>query len=127
VVLRRRSVRAAGVPICLGSEEFVLPSRSADRYAMECVTTSGCTASLEFRIGIDTVEVWRLARRGAVFKRDALRAWLATPTQISLIAGEVKFSLDHRVDLDGRIAVTLPDVLMWTLDHNALESLRGRV
>jgi hypothetical protein len=97
------------------------------QFAMEVVTTSGRAASVELRIRSETVEIWHHDCCIAVFDRRALRTWLAEPLPEPLMAGEVTFSLDRSVDSDGRVAVSLPDVLVWTLAPAALDVLRRRV
>jgi hypothetical protein len=68
---------------------------------------------VEFRWGVRTIEVWYRQQRSAIFERKRMRAWLAHPARW-LTEGEVTFSVDPRSDGE-RIAVTLPDVLTWTL------------
>jgi hypothetical protein len=41
--------------------------------------------------------------------------------------GDVTFSLDRLVDVDGRIAITLPDVTPWTLTTKTTAQLRNRI
>ena len=101
-------------------------SDQMERFVMEVVTMSGRAAAVEFRIDGDTVEVWHRNRCAGVFARDLLRNWLGAPEQ-PLLAGDAVFSLDRMVDRAGRVAVTLPDVVAWTLSPEALAGLRQRV
>ena len=97
-----------------------------ERFVMEVVTMSGRAAAITFRINGDVVEVWHRDECNGVFDREALRSWLATP-EMPLVAGEVAFSLDRMVDRSGRVAVSLPDVLAWTLSPEALAGMRQQV
>ena len=94
-----------------------------ERFTMEVVTMSGRAAAVEFRIHPDVVEVWHRERCNASFDRQALRSWLAAPEQ-PLTAADVAFTLDRMVDRSGRVALSLPDVLVWTLAPDALAGLR---
>jgi hypothetical protein len=98
-------------------------SDQLERFVMEVVTKSGRAAAIEFRINSDAVEVWHRAECHAIFDRNELRTWLGTPEK-PLIADEVTFSLDRMVDRSGRVAVSLPDVVAWTLAPEALATLR---
>ena len=100
------------------------PGRS--RYTVEVVTTSGRAAGIEFRIEDDAVEIWHLDRCRGVFPRDFLRDWMAPPGH-PLVASEVGLSVDRMVDAQGRVALSLPDVSLWTLSPQALEVLRTRL
>ena len=102
------------------------PAGIQGRLAMEVLTRSGRAAGVEFRIRADTVEVWHDKRLSAALDRPLLRDWLADPGA-PLNVGEVAFSLDRMVDCDGRVALTLPDVLAWTLTPSALNRLRHLV
>ena len=91
------------------------------------VTRSGSGVDIEIRIIPDTVEVWREDRCSAVLDRGHLRSWLAEPTD-SIGMGEVMFTIDRCVDVEGRIAITLlPDVDAWTLDERTAIRLRNRI
>lgn len=96
------------------------------RFEMEVVTASGRAAPVRFQTRPNTVEVWLRDRRCAVLNRKVLRAWLAEP-DAQLAVDEVTFSLDRMVDTLGRVAVSLPGVLAWTLAPTALAELRKRV
>jgi hypothetical protein len=96
------------------------------RFVMEVVTRSGRAAAVEFLIRAETVDVLHHQRLSAVLDRRQLRAWLATPGR-PLVVGEVAFSLDRMVDRDGRVALTLPDVLVWTLAPNVLKGLQQMI
>jgi len=97
-----------------------------NRYAIEVVTTSGRAAAVEFRFQFNSVEVWHAKHCGGVFDRDVLQAWLTTPRE-PLVVDEVAFSLDRMVDHDGRVALSLPDVMFWTLSPCALADLLQRI
>ena len=96
------------------------------------VTASKCLASVEFRIRLDTVEVWYREHCCAVFEREKLRLWLASPWRW-LSEDEVVFSVDPRSQGD-RIAISLVDgdgwamnVEAWTLSVKDFRTLRERV
>jgi hypothetical protein len=97
-----------------------------ERFVMEVVTMSGQSAAVEFRINGDLVEVWHRDECNGAFGRESLRSWLAAPEK-PLVVGDVAFSLDRMVDRSGRVAVSLPDVLAWTLAPEALAGLRHRI
>ena len=99
---------------------------SGERFAIEVVTMSGRAVSIEFRFQTHCMEVWQSAHRCGVFDRSALQNWLASPTK-PMVVGEAAFSLDRRVDQDGRVAVSLPDVLCWTLSPAALDRLKKQI
>ena len=73
-----------------------------------------------------TVEVWHLDRCNASFDRLALRDWLSAPEH-PLAVADVAFTVDRMVDRSGRVALSLPDVLVWTLAPDALAGLRQRL
>jgi hypothetical protein len=93
---------------------------------MEVVTGSGRTIAVEFRLRLETVEVWSQEHCNAVMDRDLLRQWLSDPGK-PLVVDEVALSVDRMVDHDGRVALSLPDVMAWTLSPDVLANLRGRV
>jgi hypothetical protein len=96
---------------------------------MEVVTRSGRAAAVEFRIRPDTgttVEVWHHGGLRAVLDRAVLRDWLAEPGP-PLVVNDVVLSLDRMVDSDGRVALSLPDVVVWTLAPTVLAGLRNVV
>ena len=97
-----------------------------ERFTMEVVTMSGRAAAIEFRIHPDVVEVWHLDRCNASFDRLALRDWLSAPEH-PLAVADVAFTVDRMVDRSGRVALSLPDVLVWTLAPDALAGLRQRL
>jgi hypothetical protein len=104
-------------------EPVLLPG---NRLRIEVVTVSGRAASVELRVRGDRVEIWHHSRQVAVFDRVELRLWLTTPDR-PLPEGEVIFSLDHLIDVDGRVAISLPDVLVWPFSPRDLETLRARI
>ena len=101
-------------------------SDQLERFVMDVVTASGRAAAVEFRINGEVVEIWHRDRCSGAFGRDSLRTWLAAPDK-PLAVNEVEFSLDRMVDRSGRVAVTLPDVSVWTLAPDALAGLRQRL
>lgn len=104
----------------------MIRSSQMERFVMEVVTVSGRAAAIEFRINGDVVEVWHRDECHGAFGRESLRGWLAEPEN-PLVVDDVEFSLDRMVDRSGRVAVSLPDVLVWTLAPDALAGLRERV
>lgn len=97
-----------------------------ERVFFAVLTRCGPQVDIEIRIGRETVEIWRQGACKAIFDRGHLRAWLADPTN-PMGMGEVTFTLDRYVDLDGRIAITMPDVKEWTLSHKTATQLRNRL
>lgn len=95
------------------------------RVRVEVVTVSKKAAQAEFRVRLETVEVWYWERLVAVFDREKLRTWLASPWRW-VAEGEVVLSVDPRSAGD-RIAISLPDVAAWTLSPKELATLRVRV
>jgi hypothetical protein len=98
----------------------------SNRLTVEVVTVSGRAAAVELRLGPDRVEIWHYLSKIAVFDRAALRDWLADPDR-PLAEGKAVFSLDHLIDVDGRIALSLPDVVVWPFSPKDLDLLRNRV
>lgn len=100
-----------------------------DWLRIEVVTTSGRAAAVELRLERDRIEVWHHGRCGGVFVRETLRAWLTDPDvhRRALVVDEVAFSVDRMVDVAGRVAISLPDVTVWTLDPRSLLELRTRI
>ncbi len=102
------------------------PKLGGDRFAVEVVTTSGRATAVTFRFRMDTVEVWFREHLNGVLDRDVLREWLAQPGK-PLVVDEVALSVDRMVDHNGRVALSLPDVMGWTLAPETLAELRSRV
>jgi hypothetical protein len=102
----------------------IIPDSS--RCVMEVQTLSGRATAVEFRVRLDSVEVRHHHHCSGVFDRDGLRFWLEDPGK-PLIVGEVTFSLDRVVDQDGRVAISLPDVAVWTLCPSTLLRLQSVV
>jgi hypothetical protein len=100
--------------------------KADDVFTLEVVTTSGRAANVRFVFRPRLVEVWYRRHLGAVIDREVLRAWLAAP-QAPLVVDEVALSLDRMVDSHGRVALSLPDVMVWTLAPEDLAGLRARV
>jgi hypothetical protein len=98
----------------------------ADVFLIEVVTMSGRAASVELRLRRDRVEVWHHGHCSGVFVRNLLRSWLDDPDsrRLALVVDEVAFSVDRMVDAAGRVAISLPDVTVWTIDPRSLEGLR---
>ena len=96
------------------------------RCRVEVQTISGRAAAVDFRVRLDTVDVWSRDHCAGVFDRETLGRWLADPGG-RLVADEVELSLDVAVDRDGRVAIDLPDVTAWTLSPMELFTLRKRV
>src|SRR5690349_16157000 len=93
-------------------------------FLIEVVPADGRAAAVKLWIKLDTVEVWHRDHCSGVFVRDELRAWLANPQHgPALVVDEVAFSLDRMVDAAGRVAISLPDVLVWTIDPHSLTRL----
>lgn len=95
-------------------------------FLLEVVTASGRAAAVTFRIRREEVEIWHHDHCSAVFVRDELRAWLGDTDgrRRPLAVDEVAFSMDHLVDDTGRVAISLPDVMVWTIDPHSLHTLR---
>lgn len=114
-----------------GSAQVCRPRRPAEdgSFLIEVVTTSGRAAAVELRLKRDTVEVWHHGHCSGVFVRDTLRGWLNDPDRyrLALVVDEVAFSLDRIVDAVGRVAISLPDVTVWTIDPRSLDRLRERL
>jgi len=101
-------------------------SQTTERVFFPVVTKSGPGVEIEIRIITDTVEVWRNSRCIAVLDRGHLRAWLSDPTD-PIGMGDVTFTFDRSGGLDGRIAITMPDVEAWTLDNRTATRFRSRL
>jgi hypothetical protein len=99
---------------------------TTERVCFPVLTRSGPEVDVEIRIGAEAVEVWRKGFCIAIFDRGRLRSWLADPS-LPIGMGEVTFTLDRYVDLDGRIAISMPDVMEWTLTHETTTQLRNRL
>ncbi len=52
--------------------------------------------------------------------------WLLNPGA-PINSEDVRLSLDWMVDASGRVALTLPDVSLWTLSPQSLEGLSARL
>ena len=101
-------------------------SAADTRLRVQVVTMSGRATAVEFRVRFDAVEVWHWDRRCAVFDRWKLGQWLALPGA-PLVADKAALSVDRMVDREGRIALSLPDVLAWTLAPSELAELQHRL
>jgi hypothetical protein len=96
------------------------------RVFVEVVAVTGRAAGVEFRVRLETVEVWQFDHCCGVFDREVLRGWLSGPLR-PLMCDEVMLSLDRALDVRGRVALTLPDVTAWTLSEADLMNLRNRL
>ena len=92
---------------------------------VEVVTTTGRTGSVVLRLGSDTVEVWFRERCCGVFDRQEMRSWLSGGRRL-LSADEVTLSLDPRSGGE-RVAISLEDVIAWTISPIELTTVRERV
>jgi hypothetical protein len=90
---------------------------------LEVVTQTGRAAAVELRLQSATVEIWHHRTLVAALDRDVFRKWLGDPAT-PFAGDQVTFSLDRMVDLHGRVAITLPDVLAWTLSPSEQHTLR---
>jgi hypothetical protein len=104
-------------------------TRYGDRVLLEVVTTSGRAAAIEVRVRCQTVEIWRGNRCHGVFDREELHAWIEKPdgAEESVRGNDVTFHLDRLIDVDGRVAISMPDVSGWTLSPQMLDDLRRRL
>jgi hypothetical protein len=109
------------------------PDDLDERLAVDVVTVSGSAATVEFLIHANAVEVWFQEQCRAVLNRWVLRGWLANP-HAPLVVDEVTLSPERTADfefhqgvLPGRIALSLPGVLVWPLAPHTLADLRCRV
>jgi hypothetical protein len=104
-----------------------LEDDTSDPFLLELVTTSGRAAVVKFKIWLNYVEICYADEHCCgVLNRDTLGAWLAQPGK-PLVVDEVAFSLDRMVDQHGRVALSLPDVLVWTLAPVVLAELQRRI
>jgi hypothetical protein len=92
--------------------------------AFEVVTSSGRAAAVRLRIVNADVEVIHHGRRCGVFGRKELMAWINELPKRPLVADDVAWSVDRWVDRNGRVAISLPDVMAWTLSPDSLTELR---
>jgi hypothetical protein len=97
-----------------------------ERIFFPVLTRSGPQIDIEVLIRNETVEIWRQGACKAIFDRGHLRAWMADPVD-PIGMGDVTFTLDRYVDLEGRVAITMPDVMAWTLSHHTATQLRNRL
>lgn len=91
--------------------------------SFEVVTVQGRAAAVEMRIYSETVEVWHHGLVAGAFNRTELRDWFISPTTRPLADHAAIFSLDRMVDTTGRIAISLPDVAIWTIDPGTVLKL----
>ena len=96
------------------------------RVSIEVVTTFGRAEPVAFHVRTDVVEIWLRDRCCGVLNRKVLRTWLAEPGA-PLVTEGAALSVDRMVDTLGRVAISLPDVLVWTLAPTALAELTKRV
>jgi hypothetical protein len=93
---------------------------------IEVVTVTGRAAAVEVRLRPDGVEIWHHRTLAATFDRARFGHWLDDPAMPLERAG-VSFSLDRMVDVRGRVAISLPDVLAWALSPTELAALELRI
>jgi hypothetical protein len=92
---------------------------------VEVITTSGCAQAVELRIQPDLIEVWCRDHCCGAFDRQKMRSWLADPGR-PLTTGEVTLSQDPRSGGE-RIAISLDDVMAWTISPADLATVRRLV
>ena len=92
------------------------------RVFFDAVGRSGSRIEIEVRLLSDLVEVWRSGECLAFFDRDHFRTWLNNPAE-PIGMGDVEFTLDRYVDLDGRIAISTTDLTAWTLSPQVVQQL----
>jgi hypothetical protein len=92
---------------------------------VEVVTRSGYAEPVSLRLQPDTVEVWFRGSCCGVFDRAEMRSWLAGGRS-RLSAEQVTWSLDPRSDGE-RVAISLDDVIAWTISPAELVLVRARV
>lgn len=92
---------------------------------IEVVTTGGRAAGVQFRIDPAVVTVWSREQCCAIFGRERLRCWLAHPRRW-IAEGQVVLNVDPRSDGE-RIAISLPDVIAWTLSPKETAALTTAV
>jgi hypothetical protein len=92
---------------------------------VEVITTSGCAQAVELRIQLDLIEVWCRDHCCGAFDRQEMRSWLAAPGR-PLTTGEVTLSLDPRSGGE-RVAISLDDVMAWTISPTELATVRKLV
>jgi hypothetical protein len=89
---------------------------------MEVVDIHGRASEVEFRLRLDTVEVWHSEHCCGVLDRDLLREWLALPNGA--------FAVDE-IRLTGgfgtQVAMSVPGLSMWRLAGGTLDRLRQEV
>lgn len=117
--------RVSDVPTILPADAPPAEIVDPTRVRVEVLTVSKRAAQAEFRVRLDTAEVWYREHLVAVFDREKLRAWLQSPWRW-VAEGEVVLSVDPRSAGD-RIAIGLQDVAAWTLSPKELAALRVRV
>ena len=92
---------------------------------VEVITTSGNMQEVELRIQLGYIEVWCRDHCCGAFDREEMRSWLADPGR-PLSTGEVTLSLDPRSGGE-RIAISLDDVMAWTISTTELATVRKLV
>lgn len=121
---RPRQSREAGTahPSLVGESPL---AEAGGPLVMEVVTLAGRAAPVEFLITGAEVEIWH-HEGAAVVSREVLRGWLARPTT-PLVLGSAIFCLDRGSHPQGQVAITLPDVGVWTMPPRLLHQLRSQV
>ena len=103
------------------------PSRVASvAVHFDALASSGRTVVVEVRVYpvSEWVEIWHTGMVVGTFRSNTLSGWLADPTPQPLQSFSTSFSLDRTVDRNGRVAITLPEVALWTLAPETLADIR---
>jgi hypothetical protein len=113
----------------LTAEESAGGSQAEEpRVSFAAVDVTGRTVEIQFKIRLETVELWVGEHNTAVIDRLALRAWLADPSSVGpLVIDEVRLELDRVIDQDGRIAVWTFMIHGWALHPTTAAHLTERV
>jgi hypothetical protein len=96
------------------------------RLWLEVVTISGRAAAVEFKLRMETVEVWCANHCLAILDRAELRRWLTDPVS-ELVVDELTFTPMRGLEHHDAIAITLPEVQAWPLSPVELVNLRKRL
>jgi hypothetical protein len=93
-----------------------------NRVTIEAMDGTGRAVAVELAIRRDTVEGWAAHRCRAVFQRELLQSWLASPSG-ELTVGDITWGC--RDDCDDGITVTVERVVpWWDVSNRDLERLR---
>jgi hypothetical protein len=105
---------------------MVLNPPFTGRMTIEVVTVSGRAAGVELHLAPGTLSVRHHGEQVAVVDRRQFRRWLRQPHR-ALTVQDVTFSIDRALDVEGRLAIALPDVHCWALSPTDAEKLRQRI